>query len=160
MSVLKLIKKTGGHFLALAFIVSACSLTPESSIPGEKPNPVTLKPFAVTTVLSALKCQIDRGFVEIEKKQALRAKGDPRARSFNLLKGSATFSGKTTTVGTDDGNISIIIPTGISEITPNIGGKFVSTSTQFVTRNFSVAGNAYADSGTTDKLTEKNKDKK
>ena len=57
MKILKSIKATGGHIFVAAFIVTSCSQIPKSSIPGEETNPVTLKELAVTTVLSALKCQ-------------------------------------------------------------------------------------------------------
>ncbi len=134
------VKSIRGIFIVAATISgSACSLVPGSPIPGGETNPVTLKPIHVTTVLSALKCQVDRGIKMVEKrKNELRANGDPRADTFNLLEGTATFSGKTTIVGTDDGDVSILIPTGISEVTPNFGGKFTSTATEDVARKFGV----------------------
>ena len=69
----------------------------------------------------------------------LAAMNDPRGAIFKLLDGTVTFTGKTTVEGTDDGDISIVIPVGISMLTPNLGGKLTSTATEEITRIFGVS---------------------
>ena len=125
--------------VALALVGSACSLTPSSPIPGASSDPITLKPIPVSTVLIALKCQVETGLTRIQDlKDRLRRLGDPSYEIFDLRKGDATFTGKTTVIGTDDGEVSIVIPTGISTITPNVGGKLTATATEEISRKFSL----------------------
>jgi hypothetical protein len=64
--------------------------------------------------------------------------GSPRWQSFQLRDGTVTFTGKTTVVGTDDADISIAIPIGISTVTPNVGGKLTGTATEEISRTFGI----------------------
>lgn len=123
----------------ISFIAASCSLVPQSSIPGGSSDPITLKPIPLSTVLIALKCQVEQGLERIEaQKQNLARNGDPRWQSFQLRDGTVTFTGKTTTVGTDDADISIAIPVGISTVTPSVGGKLTGTATEEISRAFGI----------------------
>ncbi len=122
------------YLIALA----SCSSVPESSIPGENPKSISLEPIPLTTILSALQCQVEKGVNQVESMKKNYQMGDPRRTGFKLLSGTATFTGKTTISGTDEGDASIVIPVGISEITPNVGGKLTNTATEEITRKFGI----------------------
>lgn len=102
-----------------------------------------IEPIPVSTVMTALKCQLARGFSAIESEKGRdEYKSNPVAAGFIFKDGTGTFSGETKIVETRNGKISAVFPfSGIdgSIITPAFGRGLTSTDTQKISTKFSIS---------------------
>ena len=126
--------------VGLSGLFAGCAAVQDSPIPGQNQDAAKFEPIEEATILSALKCQIVNGFLEVEKlKKTDEFKDHPSVDKFNYQPGSGTFSGSFQTLRTNSGDVKLIVPFSGFDGTiasPGISRSSSSTAVQTIKRSF------------------------
>jgi hypothetical protein len=123
-------------FGCLLFLgLSGCSTFPKSPIPGDPTTAFNKKDLPVSTVITALKCQIEKGLKAIKKKNGEVAKD----RKFKLKDGTAEITIQAILAGNGQGKVNYILPTGGEDTTtPEFSETRVATEKRTIVREFGI----------------------
>jgi len=128
--------------LLFGVLLSSCSLGLESSVPAVRNN-VKTDHIKVSTILTALKCQMARGRIRIDLLKAQNPK-NTNMKDFKLKSGTGVFKGTTQILEKNGASINAVIPfSGIdgTNVTPRIGGERSATNLQQTSITFSINPN-------------------
>lgn len=129
-----------------ALSLAGCAVLSEPSVPGMDREVFVVEPPKVSTILTALKCQLANAFEKIEKlRKNTKYANNPLAKKFKIKNGVGVFQGDTQIIQANTGTVSAVIPfTGVtgSTLGPDLGAALSGTSTENITRTFAITPKA------------------
>lgn len=123
--------------VGVSLTAAGCATRLEAPIPG--PAEGAFEPIPEALIHAALKCQITRGILKVDKLKA--ESSHPEAASFKFKSATGTFSGSVQTAVVNGTTISAIFPFSGYDgtvATPNFGSSTSGTAVQEVKRSFEI----------------------
>lgn len=126
-------------------VLGGCAAVQEAPVPGlgsESARPEVYEEISESDVLAALKCQMTRGFLRVNKlKSASSYSENANAAKFVFKSGSGTLAGKMSSLVTNGAAINVVFPFSGFDGTnakPNIGRTSASTAASEVKTTFNI----------------------